>query len=709
MKPEDTARDKGFLGDRDLKKIYAGLMLVLLAEFLWKTAFYNGDTTSPFWVIFLRLITVMLGVNLSKCWKKPTFLWMTLLVSLQVLRTVFEKNASISRDLRESWLSVIWTVGACYPLGFVLNRNQLKKFFLSLGILWTSGMTFLAGAGIYAAWMRVKIPNLSGMRTIGLWGEVNQARLQMIFLSTISGEFMAVSILIALICMLSCRRKTARILFGLSVFPMLLALSLTDSRSAQISLAAGLSIFVGILLLSAFQFSPGHASRHVRFLTAAGMVFSFLLVLFVIQRMNPLFDSLKKASVHWPLFRSADQQVRMHNRGFLGEDPLTGRQEIWKAVLHYLFRHPLVLLTGKSMIHPLFEINRTGLLSFEAYHCHNIFLQILLENGLPGLLLLMVLLLRLLKQSFRLAKSRNCPLWQRTFPSLMAAICAMECVECLTWSRCHYLPFLAWLGLAAGMVTASGGCENEPLTLSSIRRRAAGVSDSLYHALPAILRGVQRMRPILAAGFLVCCLILPRTGPNVVPVIHQDDYADPETDLYYICGDPLCKTNGGRHTIKTSGCGLCAIVNAVCYLTGTRPDVREVAEFARSTDEYIVHEGSRATLYRSFADACGSRYDFHYIGQVETLAEAREYLKQGCVVIAGAGNIRGGSHVLVLADYSPCSDEYLILDSAGNYPGWSHSFLSWQTFRDNRPEQNEEMYLTAFRVFSSSRGYYRGF
>ena len=716
MRWKDEVRKASFPEERHLRWLYAVLMFFLLSGDVVRIAFYQRAAYAPVPIIFLRLVTVLLGMTLSKGRKNASFGSLAVLTLLMLLRSVLETFPSFSRDLLESWLYLVWTVGACYPLGLVLEKKQLRKLFLSIGAVWSAGMAFLACVGIHAAWMRVKFQNLHGSGMIGLWGEAAHARLQLVFLSTISGQLMAVSILIALICAVASRHKAAKLLFSLSILPMLVALSLTDSRTAQISVSAGMALFMLLLIRDRWPGSvrkrspaPGRPPVFSLLCFSCCFLLLFLLLLLALRQINPLFDALKKASAGWPVLQSAGTQVQMDQRDYLDGTVMTGRFEIWHAVLSWLLRHPLYLLIGKSMILPMHEINEAGLLSFEASHCHNILLQVLLENGLPGFFLLLSVLLQTVLQAGRLIAARKQPLWLRLLPSLLAVICLGECAECLTWCRCHYLPFLPLLGFTSGLIAAGGRQKGDVLSLRGIRADAAKLRIKLLAfpaALPALFR---RLKPL--AALLVFCgfLFFTRSNLSLYPVIHQDDYARPDTDLYYDCGDPLCETNAGRHTISTSGCGACAIVNAVCYLTGTQPDVREVAAFVREKNEYIVHEGSKATLYQDYAEAFGPRYGFRFVRQADHLEEATEYLRQGCVVLAGAGNSHGGGHLLVLADYSPADGKYLILDSAGNSANWSRAFASWQVIRDNRPEKNPDVLLTSFRVYAAAGACYRGF
>ena len=73
------------------------------------------------------------------------------------------------------------------------------------------------------------------------------------------------------------------------------------------------------------------------------------------------------------------------------------------------------------------------------------------------------------------------------------------------------------------------------------------------------------------------------------------------------------------------------------------------------------------------------------------------------VKIVSVQNSKGGGHLLVIADYDPLTKEYLILDSAGNYEGWSHSFSSWQKLSGNCLQSNPDVSFTSFRVLGPTR------
>ena len=694
-------------------------MCFLLLDYIWLLLVYDGSGSVPDWIWLGRCAAALLGIWLSRNWKDPVFQLLALFAVLLCTRALLRRGNTPEdyQSILRLTANGVWAWGGCYSLGKVLKKDQFKAFFKIFGSAWTVGMAGCALCGLYAAWMRVQIPNISGEGFFRLWGEANKARLNLVFLSTVSGGLMAMSVIIAAICLLCFQKKWVQCLFVAAVLPMLLALTLTDSRNAQICVSAGTAALAGICLLDREQkrlsiFSYLEPPEHTLLTALAGAAMTFIAMLLLLRLVNPAFDQLKRVSLHWPFFRSGamagTEQIMTSNRGYFGEHVTTGRVEVWRAVLSYLWHNPKYLLIGKSFLDPMAEVNAQLSEVYQASHCHNILLQVLLASGLPGLLLLCAVIYLIGKQTVRLAISGNLPLWQRAFAAIAVVIGTGELAECLTSLGFHYLPFLPVLNLAAGFI----GSETDGKSRASfrvwrkqLRDKTKGIIKRASAGLPRAARAMKPM--LLLAVFLFAFIPTKYDAGSYHTVIHQDDYDDPEKDLYYFCGNSECETHHGCHTIKTSGCGLCAIVNAVAYMMGETIDVHEVAAFARENEHYAVHIGSKMSLYQAFAEAYGEKYNFSYVARVETLAEATRYLEQGCVVIAGVGNNRGGGHILVLAGYNAVTKQYTILDSAGNYSGWSHDFYSCQTIENNHLETNPNVFLTSFLVYFSPAAPYR--
>ena len=682
-----------------LKRLYTVLMGVLLLEFLCRMATFSNNAYTPRPVMIGHAFTTVLGIWLGKTWKDKGFrlmiiylLWMSLRCFISV-RENPESSLALNRIL-----ALFWAVGGCYSVGRILSKKEIMRFLSVLCFIWTAGMVVSSSLGIAAAWMRIRIPNLNGAATWKMWGEASSARLNLIYCSTISGGILSLSILIALLAAVQKQRLMFRMFYFLATLPMTLALCLTDSRTAQISLSVGIASLFFILIYSRIRSctfrirntstgSPVMKPSRLLILLS-GSILVGILSLFVLLHVNQVFDYIKTASTKLGIIPSGaaaeGSTVLMSHRGFHVEDVFTGRDLIWKAAAGFLSSHPRYLLYGASIVNPMSRIVDQGVLNFTTDHCHNIALQILVEGGLPAALAAIGFAGYIVGKAVRNFRNGNNPLWLIMIPCLMLSVLVGDMGECLLWLGFRSSPTPYFLFLLAG-ITAS--CDHTAIPAGSADR-------------------VKRIRSFLvfpvACAVLICSLA-PFLLSYDVPVIRQDDYDDPEQDLYYTCGDENCETNHGMHTIKTSGCGLCAIANAVRYMTGQEIDIHDLAAFARNNEQYVVHAGSKSTVSKAAADEFGDIFGFSFIGEVASLQEATPFIRQGCTVIAGVGNNLGGGHLLVVADYDPLTKEYLILDSAGNYDGWSRSFSSWQRIADNHLRTNPYVFFTSFRILAPVR------
>ena len=176
-------------------------------------------------------------------------------------------------------------------------------------------------------------------------------------------------------------------------------------------------------------------------------------------------------------------------------------------------------------------VNSQECLSFSAGHCHNILLQTLLETGIPGLLILCAAIFKVGMFAVRTSANKEAPLWQRAFLALIAVIGIGELVECLTGLYFPYLPFLSFLCIAAGCIVGNQETENRAL------------NQRLYHLFSAVSawartvlpRAVGKMKPLLFIVVLIIAFYPMNDGAIYsASVIHQDDFDDPEKDLYYL-------------------------------------------------------------------------------------------------------------------------------------------------------------------------------
>lgn len=429
------------------KAVYALLMAVCLLSFLPMLAVNTGiDTMSPYlWIA--RIAAGFLAVWLGKLWKNKGFWILTAYTLLIFLRVWLDTPANLFQaEVAENLLSAIWVFGACYGLGFILEEKQLKRFLFLCAAVWTAGIAVFSCIGIYAVWTDHPIPvDREGL--IGLVG----SRLSIVYLATTTGSFLEVTALIALICLITVKNRVGKILFLLALFPIFLAIALSDSRTAFVSVSAGIGVLVFAMVFRAVQKRNGESAKAGGWkpwlIAVPAMFLAFLLALFLIQRITPTFNHLKLRGLIPVAYAEEAAKEMVVTRGFTGGPQiLNGRFELWTDVLNYIRDNPISLLNGESKLAPTRGFN-----NYYA-HCHCIYLQVLLESGIPGLLLLLSFILYTFIHSIRAVKSRTIPLWIALLTALPISLWVGDIVETFTWLRSSQCPMGAILFIAAGII-----------------------------------------------------------------------------------------------------------------------------------------------------------------------------------------------------------------------------------------------------------------
>lgn len=449
------------------KAIYTALMGVLLVPgYFYVICTYTEPTfggapyafPAIFWV--LRCVTAVMALAIGKLWKDKGFLILTGYLLLKFLRVYLDTPASVFEStVSESLLCGLWVFSACYGLGHILSPKQIRGFFRICAVLWTVGAVIYAAIGIYAAWTDLQISNPDGL---AYWTLADGGRLFLIYFVTVSGAVLSISAMIALCGMLTEKHMITRVLYGVAALIMLLALSLCDSRTAQVTVSAGIGMTVGIMILRL------HRGREKRpwyawalAVAAAGACFAVSVV--AIMKTISVFSELKlRGGVLVSSALADGNGVAISNRGYKGgEAMLTSRPMIWRSAVNYMLQNRKVLLYGTSILNPMNGVNATPPLTFWASHCHCMPLMILLENGIPGVILVGCFLVYIGVCAFRIATSKKKPLWQMLIPAVIVSVLAGELVECFTWLRAGQVPVLPFVFVAMGFVSATGRKKNQ--------------------------------------------------------------------------------------------------------------------------------------------------------------------------------------------------------------------------------------------------------
>jgi len=642
---EKTGRACGFRAAAET--VYAVLTGASLLGSLLAILSWSPGWVTPVWLILLRCAAAATGLLLwdRKDWGFRILAVYLLLVFLRV--AVPSPGDLFVQRVSETLFNGAWAFFACYSLGHVLKGERAERFMKWFWCGWVLVMACYSGIAVYAAWTDQRIWNIGqgAYWGLGIVSGEGSSRLKMFFDSNTSGLLFGIPVTAAVICAAGQRSKGMKVFHLLALVPCWVALSLTDSRAAQIGAAAGIGCTAGILLLrkmrdgnpegkkgpawaaaagaalavaaacvalmigttSAFsalktnrgemipaasaesgaeeddgqfrayvkqyevtgsfeetiqikvrvknaegelryqwQSSKDHetwtdlkrrsAQKKILKLTVNNSTYDYVYRCVVtadngtamteeITIRRPftvkLSPSTKKSaagdtvtitavadgaegelSYRWLVSEddgktwqeagdgkagrtltvdvkeerryrcivTADNGTsvsksktikkpsgtKVESRGFGGEDPLTGRTRIWKQVVRFLADNPRTLLAGRSVNMPM---QNTGIMrteTIETEHCHNIFLQALMESGIPGLLLVLAFLALTVKRAVSLAADREQPLLIRLMPAAAAALWVGEMADSIVRMSNARVPTLAILMLYSGVICAAG-------------------------------------------------------------------------------------------------------------------------------------------------------------------------------------------------------------------------------------------------------------
>lgn len=427
------------------KAIYTAIMMFLLLFYFYVMAtnvhaLISGRSFVFSWPIwFLRIISAVMAIVLGKLWRDKGFRILAVFLLLQVLRIMFDQPWHLFVDyVSENMLTGLWAICACYGLAAVLGKKQMKQFLTVFACIWTAGMVVSSCLGIIAAWTGQPIYTIGRGSYWGIF-DYSGKRLWLTYYTTTSGSLASISTMIALCGAYTAKRKWAKILFILATLPMYVALCLTDSRCAHMSVSAGIALLAGILTMRHLR-RKGWPGNTVKTMLLAAVVIAAVFVVMVIaskQTIN-VFSSLKSEGLISRAYADTAEQAtaQISNRGYWGQDLLSGRIEVWKATIQTMRDQPLKLLIGNSVCDPMLEVNEKLVPWNHAYgHCHNMLLMVLNENGIPGLLLILFLVIMALRRCWQLVVQDGAANWITPLVAVLGSVMVGELVECFTWFR----------------------------------------------------------------------------------------------------------------------------------------------------------------------------------------------------------------------------------------------------------------------------------
>ena len=432
--------------------LYLFLMGGILLCYPVIQAFDSSSIRYPVVLIVVQIVAVIAGIRMGKFWRDPGFMLMATLIIYQMIRVVIkDKDSFFSNSVCESVFNGLWCIAGCYGIGKALTIKQLQSFLSKLIMVWTICILIHCIISLYAAWTNQEIYNLSKG---AFWGITWYDRLLVGYrFPTIAGSVLSISGLIALCATITKKKPGVKVFYCIALLIISITLSLTDTRASIISLSAGAGIAVFIVV---YKQCLEKANNPYRWITAIiCMIVVSVVFLVVIMKFSTVFNAVKTNKISIISIAKAESITdAIEARGFSGTDPLSGRTGIWREVIHYLFNHPVSLFFGESIYQPMNGPNMQ--LQAKVSHCHNMPLQILLESGLIGLLLVICFGIYISIRAFRIIKSNNAPLWLKLIPSVAICILIGDLAECYCWFKQWNLPVLAFLFVTVGIINAYG-------------------------------------------------------------------------------------------------------------------------------------------------------------------------------------------------------------------------------------------------------------
>lgn len=444
------------------KKVLYFYSFLLALIFLWRLPIffevsYCSDIRFALFPILCCLLSVCVAVlfftkkelqldrfRLPLILLAAAFAWVVLRFMLS--RFLFE-NPDITLIFSRAFLAFF----LIFPAAFVLDPDERKVCLSFVTASWVFVMTLMTLIALICAFTGSVICVFNGS-AIGITMEYYR-RLSFPLQPTISAQNAFTAGALSLLGLLSSKRKPVRLIFALCIPVLFIACALTDTRTSTISFSLLFAFLLFILIISLLK-----KHKVVGFFCASGAALIAIIVLYFAA--TQLYSSLSISATNvinlqelrTPQTVSAQldtepvptvikaentntfvpvQLSQLHASGESKdhrqiEFTFTGRTTAWKTALSALAENRgNILLIGATP----YLYHQTIGLSEKFAHMHNIYLQTLVDFGLPGFIILISFLFLFAKSAFKLIFDNKLTVAQRFVPVPAIAILFTELLE----------------------------------------------------------------------------------------------------------------------------------------------------------------------------------------------------------------------------------------------------------------------------------------
>lgn len=468
--PAEDLRNRENDRFRWVRLIYGAYAILMFLHHIYVTLYFkevNYDSALFYipWITF-AVMTFFLG----QLWKDKAF-W--ILVALLLLR-VFRIEAAGPKRIafrNEILIIGIYAYFGCYGAGRVFRNHpkDLKMFVSAFCLLWTLAMIAFSCCGIYVGWTGEKVGTL-GADSFRLDPANGAYRLAPVYHMVEGGTLASASIAIAIIGFMATKSKALKIFYIPAMAIIYIAGALTVTRTAYILNAFAICFVLFFWLdskLSGKQTGELPKTGQM-ILKRCGLFLGAVLLGFALIYLQmhflDAFNAVRngRASVVSTAMAEtvADPAAKIiQNREFVTDQGingfLTNRLDIWRSTIEAFRRKPSILWEGESAYKSMKLVDsiRKEWNTFKASHTHNIFLQTILENGIPALALFLGVLAFFLVNSVKTIRHKELPFWQRMI-SLPALVCLISDMQSINASAVRGRPHMTIFYLFVGLTMA---------------------------------------------------------------------------------------------------------------------------------------------------------------------------------------------------------------------------------------------------------------
>ena len=454
-----------------LTLIYGVFALAMFLHHIVVTICYREISTGADFLPITWIVFAVCSVLLGRMWEDKSFWILLVLLILRTLR--IDTGEEGAQEVRNTvFLVGLYAYFGCYAAGRAIGIHKLKGFLMLFCALWTIAMTVFSCLGIYVGWTGNAIENL-GTSPIC----VQYARLFPVYHPVEAGILSSISIAVAIVGFFVSRHSAHPKLAWLYCPAMILIFifgMLTSTRACLVINAVEIAAVICLIVYERIKNRGKQENSPQRNrLIAAAMILLLVILTAALIALQSLFlpmliqirnqsgilvsNALAEETQAVSSFQIEARDFSMEN----GMDGLlNGRVVIWENTLQAIGQKPMILLSGESSNHPIEIVNniREAQGLYRVSHTHNMFLQTLLENGIPGLLLYAAFILLFLRNAYKVIRNRELPFWKRIVPLPALACLCGELID-ITTSTVNDRPQMTLLYLFIGFTAVIAGCQ----------------------------------------------------------------------------------------------------------------------------------------------------------------------------------------------------------------------------------------------------------